>query len=248
MAVLCLSTFLLGGCLTSPGRRREVVARQRMPLREVTIEELLLLYESRAHAIKTLEVLLTVRMEVSSVIHSFKGVLRFEEPRRVRLQGFDLLGRTVLDFLSVGEDFHLSLPQEGKVLSGEVQEFFPDLMMVLLGPFGGLILDPAEVAALEKREEEYLLYVLLIDGARARIHRRLWIERRGFLVTKEELFDSSGSIRSVIRYEDFRLMGGDLRPFKIEAEVGNSTRLLALIHEVHLNPTLSPEDFRVGEE
>ena len=86
------------------------------------------------------------------------------------------------------------------------------------------------------------------------LSRRLWFDRRTFLVVKEDRLTETGEVDATIQYEDFRAIGGVsdpssmsdgrlLRPFKITLEDGRGRgSVQVLFHELIPNATLKPTE------
>jgi hypothetical protein len=88
--------------------------------------------------------------------------------------------------------------------------------------------------------------------------RRLWFDRRSFLVVQEDRLARSGEVEATIQYEDFRPLddptarpsqaktGGEsrlLRPFKISLEDGRGQGSMRVtFHEILPNQVLKAEE------
>ena len=109
-------------------------------------------------------------------------------------------------------------------------------VLLVLGASHGVALDPLEVVALERGDERYTLYVLVVDGGRARLERKIQLERTRFLPVSEEWFDSEGSPRMRVEFDRYREVRGTWRPFLVSA-LSKSGSLRIEFHELAFDPS-----------
>jgi hypothetical protein len=106
----------------------------------------------------------------------------------------------------------------------------------VLGASHGVALDPLELVALERGDDRYTVYVLLPDGSRARLERKILFERTRFLPVSEEWFDVEGSQRMRVEFDRYREVRGRWRPFVVSA-AGESGALRIVFHEMAFDPS-----------
>jgi outer membrane lipoprotein-sorting protein len=229
------------------------------PLKEATLEQLIDLLDLRYRDIRTLRALVEVEAESPKGKSSFYGILLFQRPDQLRLQGSDPFGRTVFDLIAEGEESRIYLPREDRFLSEE-SDSLPFLskggesilgvhdLLEVLGASGGAYLDPALIPALEKKDDFYILYLFFLGDSRAVLFKKLWLERKYFRLTKEEIFDSAGERRLIISFDDYQKVEDRWRPLKVKAEAAKDYHLVLNYSEIQVNPLLKAEDFSLAKE
>jgi hypothetical protein len=96
--------------------------------------------------------------------------------------------------------------------------------------------DPLQLVALERGPDRYTLYVLVLDGGRARLERKILLERTRFLPVSEEWFDADGSPRMRVEFDRYREIGGRWRPFLVSA-LSESGSLRIEFREMAFDPS-----------
>lgn len=260
VAVLC---FLLAGCAATP-------PREAAHLKQATAEELAILLRQREAAIQTMKGLFSakVRGGIIPIATRVEGAVYYRRPDAMRLRGFTAVGSELFEFLQADGQFTLRLPTMGRVLSGSPADMSE--MGKLARPFQlsvwamGGVLGTGTIAANEtaKLIEEGDRYRLDVSGPSSNgamiLHRRLWFERQGLLVVKEDRLTEAGDVDATIHYEDFRAVGDPavapavadgrlLRPFKISLEDGRGQGSVQVtFHELIPNATLKPGELARG--
>jgi hypothetical protein len=169
--------------------------------------------------------------------HATDGVLLVKKPDRFRLRMMLPLGLTVFDFVQAGQREQLSLPLQGRVVSGTPP---PDLMPMsqadldeafLRGPaaFPGTCaaqaVAPGQVAVVCRDRSGDVL-------------RRIDIERATATIIEEVSYDR-GRPRLVLRYGDYRRVGDVALPYHIEMLCpGRDLSLAIRIARYEVNPSL----------
>jgi len=215
---------LFSGCI------KQLPPKPERPLKDASIESLLMLFQARLKEIGPFKAL----MEISGDFgargqHRFQAAFR-SEGRKSRIRGFDLFGGTLFELRLDDRFFSLKLPSEPLALEAELEQF-----EALAGekiPFGSLDLLSwlkrggipdirlQDIPALEKRPEDFILYLFSVSGGMARLHQKISIERSDFRVTKVELFDPSGLPRGLLTFEDYRKLQGRALPFSVRGVSG----------------------------
>lgn len=193
--------------------------------RDISLEELLDLYQKRLDGKKRLKALMEVRADLSD-----RGIHRFQSSwhshgDQIEIRGFDLFGGTLFDLGLNGSVFSITIPSEQKHFEGNLELF--DEMAGEKIPFGSLDLidwvkrrgipelTTAQVPAIEEREESFILYLFTSERGRGILQQKIWIERTAFRVKKVELFDRAGKRRGMVELNDYRRIDGSDFPFSI---------------------------------
>jgi hypothetical protein len=249
--IYVLFALCLAGCMA-----KRVPVTEAGRLEEADLEDLVKLLESRYRDIDALKALVRVEAKTPDGKNAFHGILLFKRPDHLRLQGLDLLGRTLFDLTARGEEVRIQLPGEDRVLSEEIDSYpifgqgqasvkLADLLEVL-GASGGVFLDPTMIPALEKNQTEYILYLFFMEEFRAVLLKKLWLERAHFRLVREEIFDPDGQRRMTIFFDDYQKIMGHWRPFKVRAETGGVYELRLDYSEIKVNPPLGVDDFSMA--
>lgn len=245
----CASAKPIEGVVKPADRGREK--------KDATIDDLLRLLDSRYDEIDAIKALINI--EVDSIppvaLKSFDGELTYGRPRNLRIRGFDpLFPRPIFDFIARGEDFQFRSGKNGRILEGNINEFistssiegpikFTDLLDVI-GAVGTPFIDPSLVTVLEKNDEFFILYTIVMHGERGKLEKKIWIDRIDSQIRKEEIFDITGSKRMIISFDDYRSIEGIIRPYLISAE-REGLKINLRIREIKINPKLDLEDFNL---
>lgn len=253
LVVLVVAAGGLAGC--APRTITTVTQVEALTTKEASLEEIMDLLHRRYKETSTVKALVQVEMMSGSPAktQSFTAALFSELPKKIRLQGFDPLGRTLFDFLSPGEDFQLYLPDRRLLVKGTLSDMesqwldapfrLGDLLEAVASA-GAPFVDVSLLPALEKEEAHYILHLLILEGDTARLVKRFYLERQEFRVEREVIFDSRGSPMLSIRFGDFRKVGESWRPYHVSLErMEEGTRLDVRFREVTVNAPFRPEDF-----
>ncbi len=217
-----LMAALLAGC----GAHRPALSDEGLPRRNVTLEELERLFTERAR-VESYRALVTLGVQSGSRAVSVRGTVTFTEPRTFVVRAIDPLGRDLFEFSADGEDMRLERPGHPEPVVGvEAIEAglapwlgpiaLTDVLRVL-GASHGVHIDPLDTVALERGDDRYTLYFLVLDDGRARFDRKVLLERTRFLPVSEEWFDAQGSGRVRVRFDRYVRVGDGWRPLSITA-------------------------------
>lgn len=256
---IVLVLFLLAGCGT-------LLPREEAQLKHATVEELTSLLRQREASVQTMKGLFSARVRggIIPIATRVEGAVYYRRPNALRMRGFTTIGSELFEFVQADDQFMLRLPTMGRVLSGNPNDMSE--MGKLARPFQlsvwamGGVLGTGTIAAdesvqLSEEGDQYRLDVSSQSGNGASVlSRRLWFDRRTFLVVKEDRLTETGEVDATIQYEDFRAIGGVsdpssmsdgrlLRPFKITLEDGRGRgSVQVLFHELIPNATLKPTE------
>lgn len=224
---------------------------------EASLGDLMELMDRRYQGLTTLKALVEVEAKTPEGKGRFYGVLLFQKPDQLRFQGHDFLGRMVFDLIARGEAVRIHLPQENRTLVEETDAFpffgeqktslkLNDFLEVL-GASGGVYLDSAWTPAIEKSDTAYILYLFLLQDSHAVLYKKLWLDRIHFRLMKEEIFHPEGYPHMTIFFDHYQKIENQWRPLKIRAQIEGDYQLSLDYSEVHLNPSLGPQDFSLAE-
>jgi hypothetical protein len=173
--------------------------------------------------------------------HSAPGYILLKRPGSTRLVIQHPLTKTaVVDLLSVGDDFSVWIPSENKFFVGKnsAKELVfrasgnnPDFTIPIRGthifeailPQSILPNTPEIRVALEEdKDDSRRFYILSFyrEGTPPRIHvlRKLWIERTGLTIARQQVYFEDGKIESDIAYSNQSQQDGFPMPLKIHID------------------------------
>ena len=227
----------------------------------LSLNQLLALIENRQKAFTGFKGLVKVGFKVKreprgQSVHKIEGVLFFEKSGPWRFQGFDLIGRTVVDLLVTRGGFQIHLPFQGERFGGTLDQippiplksthFLPQPLFPLVNALGPLSLKPLEVPSLEKKKETYHLHLRLFHGSQAFLNRKIEYSGRALDKTRVYLYNSDGDLEMMIAYQDFRSVNGIRLPFQVKARISDQ-ELTLNFKEIQANPLFDSKDFELSE-
>lgn len=238
------------------------------PLKEATVEELTALLVQREAALQSLKGLFSakVRGGIIPIATRVEGALYYQRPHAMRLRGFTAIGGELFEFLQADDHYTLKLPTMGRVVSGHRSDTsemgklarpFQLSVWAMDGVLGTSTLGSDETATMTEEGSHYRFEILGPAGKDTQVvRRRLWFDRRNFLVLKEERLTETGEIDASIEYDDYRLVGAQesetlpapvLRPFKISLEDGQGKGSVQVtFHELIPNQPIKPSELGRG--
>jgi len=223
----CVASFVAGvgallivGC----GAHRPALVEDSAPRREATLSELERLLADRA-SVGSYRALVTLAVESADGSASVRGTVAFTAPKTFVVRGLDPLGRDLFALTAEGEDVRLE--GDGPAIDAGLARWLGTVRVAdvlrVLGASHGVVVDPLDVVALERGEDRYALYFLVVDGGRARFERKVLLERTRFLPVSEEWFDAKGSGRFRVRFDRYAEVAGVWRPLSVTASSGAGT-------------------------
>lgn len=234
-----LVAALIAGCAA----HRPAVEVDALPKRDATLSELEQILAERAE-VAPYRALVTFEVSRGGRSGSVKGTVHYTPPKTFEVHGLDPLGRDLFVLNAEGEHITLRRDDEPVLVGSDLIESglapwvgpirVTDVLLVL-GASHGVAVDPLEVVALERGDERYTIYVLVVDGGRARLERKILFERTRFLPVSEEWFDADGSTRMRVEFERYREVRGRWRPFLVSA-LSDSGSLRIEFHELAVDP------------
>ncbi len=191
-------------------------------VKDATREELLEKYNASARAVTTLNATVELKpiagSKYSGVIeeyHEVKAFLLAARPGSIRMIGqAPVIGTTVFDMASDGQNFRVSIPSKNKFLEGSVllerasskpiENLRPQhLLEALLWPE---VRREEPVLFEEFNDEAARFYVLTVlrGGYQTEILRKIWFDRADLEVARLQTFGPRGILISDIRFSNWQ--------------------------------------------
>jgi len=223
MAAATLAAFS-GGCGGNVSRNTAVPQVERPVAKDATREELLEKYNAFAAGVNsvnsTVELKTTAGSKYSGLIqeyHEVKAFLLAARPANVRMVGqAPVIGKTIFDMASDGNEFHVWLPTKNKFLVGEVAlERTSEKPLENLRPqhlLDALLwqeIRKEETVLLEEFNDENARYYVLTQlrgGRSTEIYRKIWFDRADLGVARLQFFGPKGVLLSDVRYANWQAL------------------------------------------
>lgn len=179
-------------------------------------------------------------------IHSF---IFFRRRDQIRVIGLDpVVHSTILDMLSLGNDFRVSIPTKSLFIEGSndapatSKNKLENLRPIAF--LNSLIIDPAqpdEAVILEDDSDEtmatYELMFLLRDHDELRIRRSIYFDRYTLDIIRQRTFDAAGHVSSETKYSNWEMHNSARFPSVIDmARPQDGYALQMTVTEFKLNP------------
>lgn len=223
--VLLTLSAVAGGC---GGSRTGVTKTTTLPqvtrpvIQDATLEELLERYNAYARNVKsvdaTVELKATSGTRYSGVIeeyHEVKAFLLAARPWNIRVIGqVPVVGKTVFDMASDGQNFEVFIPTKNKFLVGPVALERPSskpienlrpqhLVEALLWPE----VHKEEMVVLEEYNDDsarYYILTVLRGGYKSEVFRKIWFDRSDLHIVRLEGFGPKGALLSDSHFSDWQ--------------------------------------------
>ncbi len=287
MVLLAAVAFSSAGCAANrPQARTPAVAPAQR--QTATKQQLIASYNDQARALQSINASISMKLTAgtaySGVIkqyHEVNGFILAQRPASIRVIGqAPIVGTNIFDMASDGETFHIYIPSKNKFLEGlvnlqresaqPIENLRPQHLTEAL--FWTPIPQDAPALLEAGDESEARYYILTIvqngsgpsdsssSGANWQIARKVWFDRVDLSMARLQVYDSSGSVTSDVRYSRWDSFG-NVR-FARQIEVTRPVEDYALqigITKLSANEPLSADKFelkqpagtelvRVGEE
>lgn len=238
--VLCFAIgFALAGTSSCFVRRRILnspVARQNAPMVRATKDELI----QRLHALSDPLQSFLMRADLSpSVLHPSKGTatdyatvsayILFRRPDDIRILGKDpMIGATIFDMVSNGNQFRVSIPPKRRFIVGnndapeasgnKLENLRPAELLASLTIFPP---DSSDVTLFEADNERglYILIIVRRQEEQMALARQVYFNGHTLQVSRQRSFDVSGVIKSDARYSDWKTYSGVSFPSAIDIQL-----------------------------
>jgi hypothetical protein len=224
--ILCLTLAAMPACLVRRHAVTPRASRQNIPLVSATKEQLI----QRVHALSDPIQSFIMRADLSpSVTNPSKKVVTdyatvgaailFRRPYEIRILGKDpVLGATIFDMVSSGNEFRVYIPSKGRFLIGsnsapgtspnKLENLRPSTLLTSLMIYPP---DPEADLTLLESDMERGLYILLIVRHRENefnLTREIYFDGHSLQISRQKTFDPAGGIVSDTKYSDLRSFGG----------------------------------------
>src|SRR5215470_11700726 len=221
MAALTLAGISCG-CGAPAPRRTAVPQAERPVAQDATREELLEKYNAIASGVNTVnstvELKTTAGSKYTGLIqeyHEVKAFLLAARPANVRMVGqAPVIGKTIFDMASDGNQFRVWLPTKNKFLLGEVAlERNSEKPLENLRPqhlLDALLwqeIRKEETVLFEEFNDENARYYVLTElrgGQSTEIYRKMWFDRADLSIVRLQFFGSRGTLLSDVRYANWQ--------------------------------------------
>lgn len=189
---------------------------------EATPEQLRDQYNSLAHNLQSVDATVDLKAYAGSAYsgviteyHDVKAFLLAERPYDIRMIGqVPVIGKTVFDMASDGQNFEVSIPSKNKFLTGPVSLTRPSaqpienlrpqhLVDALLWPD---IRKEEVVLPEEFNDEQARYYVLnvLRGGYQSELLRKIWFDRSDLHLARLQSYGPKGALLSDVRYAEWQ--------------------------------------------
>jgi outer membrane lipoprotein-sorting protein len=223
MAALTLAGISCG-CGAPAPRRTAVPQAERPVAKDATREELLEKYNAIASGVNTVnstvELKTTAGSKYTGLIqeyHEVKAFLLAARPANVRMVGqAPVIGKTIFDMASDGNQFRVWLPTKNKFLLGEVAlERSSEKPLENLRPqhlLDALLwqeIRKEETVLLEEFNDEngrYYILTQLRGGRSTEIYRKIWFDRADLSIARLQFFGPRGVLLSDVRYANWQAL------------------------------------------
>ena len=213
-----------GGCGGNISKNTTVKTVDRPVALDATREELLEKYNAFAASVRsvnsTVELKTTAGSKYSGLIqeyHEVKAFLLAARPANVRMVGqAPVIGKTIFDMASDGNEFHVWLPTKNKFLVGEVAlERTSEKPLENLRPqhlLDALLwqeIRKEETVLLEEFNDENARYYVLTQlrgGRSTEIYRKMWFDRADLNIARLQFFGPKGVLLSDVRYSNWQVL------------------------------------------
>src|SRR5271157_1132277 len=221
MVLLTLSVAACG-CGGHVHQITTVPAAQRPVAKDATENELLDSYNALARGVQTVNATVVMKptagSKYSGVIDEYHEVRAFilaSRPYNIRMIGqAPVIGKTVFDMASDGQNFEVSIPSKNKFLAGPVSLERPSskpienlrpqhLLDALLWPE----IRKEEAVLFEEYNDEsarYYVLTVLRGGYHTEIYRKIWFSRADLQVARLQNYGPKGSLVSDVRVSDWQ--------------------------------------------
>jgi outer membrane lipoprotein-sorting protein len=223
MAVATLAAISCG-CGGTVSKNTTVKPAQRPVALDATREQLLEKYNAIAASINTVnstvELKTTAGSKYSGLIqeyHEVKAFLLASRPANVRMVGqAPVIGKTIFDMASDGNEFRVWLPTKNKFLVGEVAlERTSEKPLENLRPqhlLDALLwqeIRKEETVLVEEFNDENARYYVLTQlrgGRSTEIYRKIWFDRADLSIVRLQFFGPRGVLLSDVRYWNWQAL------------------------------------------
>jgi hypothetical protein len=186
---------------------------------------------------------------------TIQGVILFRRPEHIRVVGLDpVVHSTILDMVSVGNDFHFSLPTKNEFFEGtndtpatsknKLENLRPIAFL------NSLLIQPpraGEMSILEDVSDEtravYKLIFVQREGDDLRLLRSVCFDRYTLDIASQRTFDAAGHVTSSTKYSGWASRGDVRFPTMIDmTRPQDGYELVLSVTDFKLNPPDMTDD------
>ena len=271
--------LLLSGCFMLSTTRKLPVPVAPANVQTASPEDLVAQLNKRWDTLQTLNATVDIQTSVTKSDQglardytSFRGIILMRKPGMLRVYGrVPVIGLTMFDMASDGNNFTLYVPSKSKAIKGSNRlnkkspnmlenlrpDFFYDAMVVQ-----GLAPDDAylvtrDTETLEDVKKKRLLitpeYILSImrppppGSHELKPERVLTIHRDTMLPSDQDFYDSDGNLETQVSYSNYQKFDFGMYPGKITIKRPlENFQLVLIVEKVNQNQTLSDDSFTVS--
>lgn len=253
MRFLIIFLIILTSCAPKMIKPLEVI-----PPQEASLSELISILEKRDTDIKTIRSLVRVEAKNKAIesAPSFDAVLLMEKPNNIRFQGLSPFGVSMFDFVSTNGQMQIFLPTKNMMIVGHVESLnkIPESKMPMkfndffegLGTSAAYLKKLNITVLLEKLPEYYILYIGEKENNNGILKKKIWFDRRGMKVVREELFGKDGVKEIEILFDDYKKTNDISFPMQIRInKLKDNSYLKMGFKQIAFNTEIRPEDFKI---
>lgn len=253
MRYLIIFLIILASCAPKMIKPSEVIQPQ-----EASLSELISILEKRDTDIKTIRSLVRVEAKNKAIesAPSFDAVLLMEKPNNIRFQGLSPFGVSIFDFVSTNGQMQVYLPTKNMAIVGPVELLnkIPESKMPMrfndffegLGTSAVYLKKPNITVLAEKLPDYYILYIGEKENSSGILKKKIWFDRRGLKVAKEELFGKDSAKEIEILFDDYKKINDISFPMQIRInKLRNNSYLKMNFKQITFNTEIRPEDFKI---
>jgi len=253
---------IVASFLVSCGPALQTVVHEK----ELAPRELELVFDGRAKQIERVKSMVAVSIYPKNGSNQkINGVLSFEKGTSLRFQGFDPLGKTVIDLTEVDDQYRIVLgedpPVRGslaetqrvslKIGPGEkdlvdVNSWLRPLKEIRWG--GNPVTEDDEEMLFDTEGNTLLCYILKIRGKQGILRRKIWIERADLRPVREEIYEESSEgeriMTGLISFEKTDKGKKSSWPDKIRVKLPDGDFQVEYL-ETNFSPDFPPRYFKV---
>jgi hypothetical protein len=228
----------------------------------------------RLHAIYDSIQSFTLRADISPSVGSpyggeltdyatIRGIILFSRPDSIRVVGLDpvIHTATIFDMVSVGREFHVSIPSKNRFIEGDndapasstnkLENLRPMAFLT------SMLIEPPDpkldLLVLEEDTDEtkalYNLYLIRQDKGELRLVRSIYIDRYTLNVVRQKTFTATGSVASETKYADWKAYETAAFPSSITIRRPvDGYEVVVNVVEMQMNPgSVTPDKFVLAQ-
>ncbi|MBI3593950.1 MAG: hypothetical protein HY200_03265 [Nitrospirae bacterium] len=238
----------------------------RVPEKKLTLRELPIIFADREKKWMSMKGMVAVSFSPEQgPVQKIHGILSFDQDEKVRFQGFDPLGRTLVDLTAVNDLYRLvwggNPPLKGNLAEHQSLQFrsgpgendlipwnswLKTMKEIRLG--GNPSAGDHEVLVMEREGEEIVCSIIRIEGKSGVIKKRIWLETRFYKPTREEIYQESArnelGLAELLQFEYKNREDKNVWPDKIKVKLPEGELSVEFL-EVNFSPVFSPHFFNL---